>query len=101
MQNWIPFRNGNYLAERAFLLSTSNAAVDLDDTVIEVNSDASGQRRMRGRGRVHNLLMVNLLEDSDDLDLVLDFGAEFTFRLNAPSIQGGKIFAANVMECGH
>lgn len=96
MENWIPFADGKYFVERAFLLSSDHSAVDLSDTVIEVKSDAAGLRQMRGRGRIQNLLMVTLLEDSDELDLVLDFGDEFKFRLTAPSVQGGKVFAANV-----
>jgi hypothetical protein len=96
MENWIPFADGKYFVERAFLLSSDHSAVDLSDTVIEVKSDAAGLRQMRGRGRVQNLLMVTLLEDSDDLDLVLDFGDEYKFRLTAPNVQGGKVFAANV-----
>ena len=96
MENWIPFADGKYFVERAFLLSSGLSAVDLSDTVIEVKSDAAGLRQMRGRGRVQNLLMVTLLEDSDDLDLVFDFGDEYKFRLPAPNVQGGKVFAANV-----
>ena len=96
MENWIPFADGKYLVERAFLLSSAHSAVDLSDTVREVKSDGAGLRQMRGRGRVQNLLMVTLLEDSDELDLVLDFGDEFKFRLPAPNVQGGKVFAANV-----
>ncbi len=96
MENWIPFADGVYMAERAFLMSSSQAAVELDDTVIEVKSNASGQRHLRGRGRVQNLLMVALLEDSDNLDLVLDFGDAYKYRLSTPTIQGGKVFAANI-----
>lgn len=96
MENWIPFADGRYMAERAFLLSSSNSAVELDDTVIEVNSNPAGLRHLRGRGRIRNMLMVALLEDTDELDLVLDFGDEFKYRLNAPDLQGGKVFAANV-----
>ena len=96
MKNWIPFADGTYKTERAFLLAENNAAVKLDDTIIEVNSDSAGQRQLRGRGRVRNMLMVALLEDTDELDLVLDFGDEFKYRLNAPDLQGGKVFAANI-----
>lgn len=96
MENWIPFSDGEYLVERAFLLSATDRAVDLADVVVEVNSDAEGRRRLRGRGRIRNVLMVALLEDSDELDLVLDFGDEFKYLLPAPFIQGGKVFAADV-----
>lgn len=96
MENWIPFADGSYLAERVFVISSNDSAVDLDDTVIEIKTDAAGRRRLLGRGRISNLLMVALLEESDDLDLVLDFGGEFKFRLAEPAIQSGKVFAANV-----
>ena len=51
---------------------------------------------LRGRGRVRNILMVELLEGSDDLDLLLDFGEEFKFVLKTPNLQVGKVFAPNV-----
>ena len=47
---------------------------------------------MSGRGFVHNLLLVELLEDHDDLDMLLDFGAEYKYRLKAPTITSGKVF---------
>jgi len=51
---------------------------------------------LRGRGRVRNILMVELLEDSDDLDLLLDFGEEFKFLLKVPNLQVGKVFSPDV-----
>jgi hypothetical protein len=40
--------------------------------------------------------MVELLDDSDNLDLLLDFGEEFKYRLKEPILQGGKVFAPDV-----
>jgi hypothetical protein len=40
--------------------------------------------------------MVELLEDSDDLDLLLDFGEEFKFLLKVPNLQVGKVFSPDV-----
>jgi len=37
--------------------------------------------------------MIELLEDSDDLDLLLDFGGEFKFLLKEPTLQSGKVFS--------
>ena len=36
---------------------------------------------------------MELLEDSDDLDLILDLGDEFQYRLKKPELQSGKFFA--------
>jgi hypothetical protein len=39
---------------------------------------------------------VELLEENDDLDLILDFGGEFKYRLKTPEISAGKVFSPNV-----
>jgi hypothetical protein len=96
MDDWIPFEEGEYLTEKAFLLSSDHRAVFLEDAVVEVFKDPSGAYRLRGRGRIQTILMVELLEEDEDLDIVLDFGAEFKYRLKQPKIQGGKVFAADV-----
>ena len=93
MENWVPFGEGEYLAEQALMVAANDNAVAVDDVVIEVYADARGQRYLKGRGRIHNILMVELLEDSDDLDLLLDFGGEFKFLLKAPTLQAGKVFS--------
>ena len=93
MENWVPFGEGEYLAEQALMVTDSDHAVAVDNVVIEVYADARGQRYLKGRGRIHNILMVELLEDSDDLDLLLDFGDEFKFMLKEPILQAGKVFS--------
>lgn len=93
MENWVPFGEGEYLAELALMVAENDKAVAVDNVVIEVYADAHGQRYLKGRGRIHNMLMVELLEDSDDLDLLLDFGDEFKFLLKAPNLQAGKVFS--------
>ena len=84
------------MVELALLLADDNRAVAVDDVVIEIYADQQGRRHLRGRGRVRNILMVELLQDSDNLDLLLDFGDEFKFRLKAPSLQAGKVFSPEV-----
>lgn len=96
MNNWIPFAEGEYLVELALLVAGDGGAVSVEDVIVEVYSDQRGQRYLRGRGRVRNILMVELLEDSDDLDLLLDFGEEFKFLLKGPKLQAGKVFAPDV-----
>lgn len=96
MNNWIPFTEGEYLVEQALLVAGEDRAVSVEDVIVEVYSDQRGQRYLRGRGRVRNILMVELLEDSDDLDLLLDFGEEFKFLLKVPNLQVGKVFSPDV-----
>lgn len=96
MNNWIPFTEGEYMVEQALLVAGENHAVSVEDVIVEVYSDRRGQRYLRGRGRVRNILMVELLEDTDDLDLLLDFGEEFKFLLKVPNLQVGKVFSPDV-----
>jgi len=96
MNNWIPFTEGEYLVEQALLVAGEDRAVSVEDVIVEVYSDQRGQRYLRGRGRIRNILMVELLEDSDDLDLLLDFGEEFKFLLKIPNLQVGKVFSPDV-----
>ncbi len=95
MDNWIPFGEGEYMVEQALLVAANDCAVAVDDVIIEVYADQQGQRYLKGRGRIRNILMVELLEDSDDLDLLLDFGDEFKFLLKEPILQSGKVFSPN------
>ncbi len=96
MSNWIPFENASYLAEQAFLIAEDDIAVALEKTVITVYTGKGGKQHLKGSGLVHNALMVELLEENDNLDLILDFGNEFKFRLTAPKIIAGKVFARDV-----
>ena len=96
MSNWIPFSDGEYLVEQALLVAGQERAISVEGVIVEVYSDRRGQRYLRGRGRVRNILMVELLEDSDDLDLFLDFGEDFKFLLKEPNLQVGKVFSPDV-----
>ena len=96
MSNWIPFENSSYLAEQAFLIAKDDIAVALEKTVITVYTGKGGKQHLKGSGLVRNALMVELLEENDDLDLILDFGSEFKYRLITPKITAGKAFAPDV-----
>jgi hypothetical protein len=93
MVNWIPFVEGEYAVEQALIIAPDNRAVTVEDAVIEVYAGPQGQRHLKGSGRVQNILLVELLEDTDDLDLILDLGDEFQYRLSKPELQSGKFFA--------
>ncbi len=96
MDEWIPFKEGDYIVEKAFLLAPDHSAVLLDDAVIRVFQDRRGQRHMNGSCRVINALLVKLLDEHDEIDLVLDLGAEFKYRLKDPILKGGKVFSPDV-----
>ena len=96
MNKWIPFAEGEYLVDQALLVADNHNAVRVEDAVIEVYSDQRGRRYLKGQGRIRNILMVELLDDSDDLDLLLDLGDEFKYLLKVPFLQTGKVFAPDV-----
>ncbi|MDJ0665796.1 MAG: hypothetical protein QNJ61_00920 [Desulfobacterales bacterium] len=93
--DWIPFEDGEYWVEQAYIVAPGGAAVALEQPYVEVAKTPSGQRSLVGRGLVFNLLVVELLEDSDDLDVLLDLGGDFKYRLVQPRISAGKVFAAD------
>ena len=96
MSNWIPFAEGEYLVERALLVSLQDKAVEVENASIDVFQDQAGNRHLTCRGRIRNVLMVELLDDTDDLDVVLDLGDEFKYRLKLPDIKAGKVFAPDI-----
>jgi hypothetical protein len=96
MSEWIPFKEGDYIVEEAFLLAPDESAVLVEDAVIRVFQDRRGQRQMHGSCRVINALLVKLLDDHNEIDLVLDLGAEFKYLLKDPTLKGGKVFSPDV-----
>jgi len=93
MDNWIPFVEGEYTVEQAFVIAADDRAVAIEDAYIEIFETAGGRRHLKGSGRIRNLLLVELLEENDDLDIILDLGDEFKYRLVRPELQSGKFFA--------
>lgn len=98
MGAWIPFREGEYMVERASLFAPDTSAVLLEDAVISVFSGPSGERGMEGTCRVRNILLVRLLDDHDLVDLALDFGEEFKYVLPDPRLRSGKVFSPEVVS---
>ena len=96
MKDWIPFQEGIYRSENAFLISTDLKAVKLQEPVIEIYQGFGGKLQMKGRCMVRNALIVALLEDSDDIDLLLDLGATFKYRMPQPELNAGKVFNPDI-----
>ena len=96
MPDWIPFEEGKFQAQRAYLLTAAGRAVALENPTIHITAGRNGRKRLQGSGRVRNILVVELLDDTDSLDILLDLGGEFTFLLEIPDIQAGKVFSPDV-----
>lgn len=96
MDNWIPFAEGEYLVNQALLIADNQNAMLVENAIVEVYADQRGRRYLKGRGRIRNILMVELLDESDDLDLLLDFGDEYKYLLKVPNLQSGKVFSPDV-----
>lgn len=95
MQDWVPFEEGSYRIEKAYLVAPDNRAVDLDKAYLNVFKGSTGRMQMDGRGLAVNLLVVQLLEECDELDLLVDLGGEFKYRMPEPDIKSGKFFSPN------
>ena len=96
MTDWIPFEDGRYHVEKAFLMTADNNAVELEKAYIEIFTGRTGKRWLKGGSLVQNMLMVELLEENDALDVLLNLTSEFKFILRNPDIQAGKVFAPDV-----
>lgn len=96
MEQWIPFRDGEYRVERAFLVGQNDVAAPVEQAVMEVYTGSGGIRQIKGNGMVKNVLVVELLEDSDSLDLILDLGNDFRYRMIGPNLIAGKVFDPEV-----
>ena len=96
MKEWVPFAEGEYVIERAFLVAADSSAVPIEDAFIEVFTDRLGKRQIRGSGNIRNILLVELLDDNDEIDLALDLGREFKYLLKNPVLKGGKVFSPDV-----
>ncbi len=94
--DWIPFGEGEYWVDQAVLFTSEDSAVLVEETAVVVFLDNLGKKHIRGSAKIKNILMVELLEDSDDIHLLLDFGGEFKYRMDRPKFFAGKIFSPDV-----
>ncbi len=101
MPHRIPFKEGAYIIDHAYLVTPLNRSVALTDGVLEVYKDPAGEKHLRGRAFVNNALMVALLEDEESLDLVVDLGPGFRYRLPYPVLQAGKVFEPRTWSIVH
>jgi hypothetical protein len=96
VKDWIPFEDGRYSVPEAFLVAAGNTAVALHNPYIEIFTGRTGKRWLKGGSLVQNFLMVELMEESDELDILLNAGEDFGFLMQSPEIQAGKVFSPSV-----
>jgi hypothetical protein len=83
---------GLYEVDRAYLVDPSRRRLELRSATFEIYADARGRKHLRGRSFVTNVAFVDILEDTDRVDLVLSFFGEYFLWLENPVIQAGKMF---------
>mgnify|MGYP000983751027 CR=1 FL=1 len=101
MDQWIPYEEGEYAVEDAFLRTPSGHGVRAVKTVVEVYVDSDGRRQLKGFGQLVNALLMDLMDQDDQVDLVLDFAPAHRYRLIAPTIRAGKLFTPGVRAAFH
>jgi hypothetical protein len=94
--DWIPFEEGTYRVLKAFLITPELKAAALENAVIEIYRGRQGIRQLRGRCLIHNILVMQLLEDTDDIDLILDLGGPYQYLLKKPGLEAGKVFSPQI-----
>lgn len=83
---------GLYEVDRAYLVDPSHRRLELRSATFEIYADAQGRKHLRGRSLVTNVAFVDMLEDTETVDLVLSFFGEYFLWLENPVIQAGKMF---------
>jgi hypothetical protein len=96
MPDWIPFEEGKYHVQQAYLFTAADRALMLENPFIQITTGRTGRKHLQGFSRARNIHVVELLEDTDALDILLDLGGNFTFLIEKPDIQAGKVFAPDV-----
>jgi hypothetical protein len=96
MEQWIPFQDGEYWVERAYLVTSIRTATPLEEATLEVYTGRDGLRHMKGSAKVKNMMVIKLLEDNDDLHILLDLGEEFKYYMEYPELHAGKVFSPHV-----
>lgn len=96
-QNWITIEKGFYQADRGYLATDDHAhGAALSNAAIEITTGRTGEKQLHGFGKCENMLMVDLLELSDEVDIVIDLGGVYKYLFKAPDISGGKLFTPHV-----
>ena len=100
MSSWIPYDEGEYGVEEAFLHVSPDRGLRVTEVVVEIYDDGRG-KNLRGYGQLINALLVELLDWGEDVDLVMALAPGHCYRLPTPVIRAGKVFAPGVRSAFH
>jgi hypothetical protein len=88
----IDLPEGLYEVDQAYLVDASRNRLSLRNVAFEIWLDKKGRKQLRGRGLINNFNFSEMLEDSEEVDLVLRFFDDYFLWLKEPVIQAGKVF---------
>jgi hypothetical protein len=95
----VPFEEGYFRIEQALIISPQAMnAIALYNAALKVFKGPAGHLLMNGHGLADNFLLIELLEEEDNLDVLMNLGPDFKYRLIAPQISGGKVFTPGVQS---
>jgi hypothetical protein len=88
----IDLPEGLYEVDQAYLVDGIKNRLSLRDVTFEIWLDKKGRKQLRGRGLINNFRFAEMLQESEDVDLVLRFFEDYFLWLKEPAIQVGKVF---------
>jgi hypothetical protein len=88
----IDLPEGLYEVDQAYLVDAGRDRLLLRDVSFEIWLDKQGRKQLRGRGFIKNIDFADMLEDTEEVDLVLCFFEDYFLWLKEPVIQVGKVF---------
>ena len=94
--DWIQFDEGKYRVDQAYLTAGDSTGLQLENPAIHITTGRGGRKYLQGICTVRNTQVVELLEATDDLDILLDLGGEFIFLIEKAEMQAGKVFSPGV-----
>ena len=91
----IKLPEGLYEVDQAYIVDISRNRLPLRDASFEIWLDKTGRKQLRGRSFIKNFDFVEMLAETESVDIVLCFFEDYFLWLKEPVIQVGKVFEPN------
>ena len=88
----IDLPEGLYEVDQAYLVDPNRNRLPLRGATFEIWLDKQGRKQLRGRSFINNFAFVEMLGDTETVDIVLSFFDDYFLWLREPVIQVGKVF---------